>query len=512
MNEFFYREITMKAKLSFGKTSYSIQNLFPIILFVVSLLAAILSGIFLFNNSLMASLSAIIISMGLDPMRSQFIAALVMTMGAALIGAGLGRSKLAGVIGASAIFWFRYLNDFIQLELRPTFDPGGHLEPLDSGVLLHTSFIMMALALLSALLGAAAGVALGEVFLDPPYQLVRALWRHLQRSRNESTAPANYAAWPSTRLMLVQQSMRWLGLVIMIIAIALASSSGPLFLFSPDIGMHTAPPLPRVKTNAQSPTAPPVHSVILQDNVMSAALHGQRKPFMVYLPPSYNTPEGKTRRYPVLYLLHGSPGSDHDWIVAGRAAESADTLIATGKISDLIMIMPDGNGRPGATSEWGNSFDQRQLMETYVVNDLVQYVDQHYRTIADPAHRAIGGLSMGGFGAMNIAVHHPDVFGTVISLGGYYYAEGGIWGNNTNYIAQNSPAIILPHTPQAWKLHIYLGAASKDQPYYTDTKRFMLELDTLHILYHFDLQNGFHSWRVWQIQMYNAFLWLKWDS
>src|SRR5690349_1716569 len=102
MNEFFYREITMKAKLSFGKTSYSIQNLFPIILFVVSLLAAILSGIFLFNNSLMASLSAIIISMGLDPMRSQFIAALVMTMGAALIGAGLGRSKLAGVIGASA--------------------------------------------------------------------------------------------------------------------------------------------------------------------------------------------------------------------------------------------------------------------------------------------------------------------------------------------------------------------------------------------------------------------------
>jgi S-formylglutathione hydrolase FrmB len=116
---------------------------------------------------------------------------------------------------------------------------------------------------------------------------------------------------------------------------------------------------------------------------------------------------------------------------------------------------------------------------------------------------------MGGFGAMNIAVHHPDVFGSVISLGGYYYAEGNIWGHNADYIAQNSPADTLPHTPLAWKLNIYLGAATKDQPYYSDTLQFMHELDALHIPYHFDLQKGYHSWHVWQVQIYNALQWLQ---
>jgi len=51
---------------------------------------------------------------------------------------------------------------------------------------------------------------------------------------------------------------------------------------------------------------------------------------------------------------------------------------------------------------------------------------------------------MGGFGALNIVVHHPEIFGTVISLGGYYHAEGSIWGNNAAYIQQNSPADVFP--------------------------------------------------------------------
>jgi S-formylglutathione hydrolase FrmB len=70
---------------------------------------------------------------------------------------------------------------------------------------------------------------------------------------------------------------------------------------------------------------------------------------------------------------------------------------------------------------------------------------------------------MGGFGAMNIAVHHPDVFGFVIALEGYYNAEGSIWGTNKAYIQANSPAIVLPQKPQAWKLHLFIGATTNDQ-------------------------------------------------
>src|SRR5438876_1765136 len=172
-----------------------------------------------------------------------------------------------------------------------------------------------------------------------------------------------------------------------------------------------------------------------------------------------------------------SVGQAYDWFTAGKANQSADTLIALGKIPELIMVLPDGNGRPGATSEWANSYDQRQLIESYVVNDVVRYIDSKYRTIPDAANRAIGGLSMGGFGALNIAVHHPDIFGSVISLGGYYYAEGGIWGNNAAYMQQNSPADVLPAKKQAWKLRIFLGAGTQDQPYYTDTQQFAQKLD-----------------------------------
>ena len=214
----------------------------------------------------------------------------------------------------------------------------------------------------------------------------------------------------------------------------------------------------------------------------------------------------------MLYLLHGSPGQAHDCITAGKANQSADTLIALGKIPELIMVLPDGNGRPGATSEWANTYDQRQLIESYVVNDVVRYIDSKYRTIPDAANRAIGGLSMGGFGAINIAVHHPDIFGSVISLGGYYYAEGGIWGNNAAYMQQNSPADVLPAKKQAWKLLFFLGAGTQDQPYYTDTQQFAQELSGLHIPYHLDIQQGYHSWAFWQTQMYNALLWLHWGQ
>ena len=174
------------------------------------------------------------------------------------------------------------------------------------------------------------------------------------------------------------------------------------------------------------------------------------------------------------------------------------------------MILPDGNEQE-QPSEWGNSYDKSQLLEDYIANELVKYVDQHFRTIAQPADRAIGGISMGGFGSMNIAVHHPDVFGSVIALGGYYQADGSVWGNNANYIAQNSPIDVLPNNPQQAKnLHIFLGAGNQDVPYYSDTMQFAHVLDTLSIPYHLDVEKGGHSWDIWQTQTYNAMLWIKW--
>jgi S-formylglutathione hydrolase FrmB len=474
------------------------------VLDIVSLLIALLGGLFLFSTSINNGLTSTIVAIGLDPQRTQFLAALLLTAGTALIGAVFGRRKFGACLGAGIVFWFAYLSGFLQLQLQPVYDPGGNLEALNVGALIHTSLVMIALASLCAFIGAAVGIALGEALLDPIYHAVQLFWQQfIIRQQQEGTSSQGiaraYLPPPASARALIGP---WLSAGILIVFLILALGSSDLFVYSPDVGLHSP-------SQGQNGGNTSTQGTIVVESIVSQALGGQTKPFIVYLPPSYYTPQGQNRRYPTLYLLHGSPGNFKDWIMAGKADQSADSLIAQQKIPELIMVLPDGNGRI-SPSEWGNSFDQSQKMETFVTADLVSYIDQHFRTIAQPADRAIGGLSMGGFGAVNIAVHHPEVFGTAISLGGYYNAENSVWGNNAGYKRQNSPAQVLPNNRQAWKLHIFLGAATQDQPYYTDAIRFAHELDSLSIPYHLDIEKGYHSWRVWEVQMYKALLWLHW--
>ncbi len=502
----------MKPSTTHSKIPFPSHQNRSILLFLISLTIALMSGILLFNPAVIGNVSSAIIGVGLDPLRAQLIAALLLTLATAFLGAIFGRRKLGAILGAWVVFSFGYLNIFVQLEMQPTYDPGGLLEPLDMGALIHTSITMNALALLSAFSGAAIGVALSEVLLDPLYRLVQSLW--FRYSHKEEETQQLYAA--TSQATAFTTIGAWLVAIAMIGLIVLASSATELFTYSPDTGLHTVPHIvkPAITPTGTSTVTETIPSfgTSVTDSLVSPTLGGQKRTLVVYLPPTYNTRIGQNKRYPVLYLLHGSPGQAHDWFTAGKANQSADTLIALGKIPELIMVLPDGNGRPGATSEWANSYDQRQLIESYVVNDVVKYIDSKYRTMPDAANRAIGGLSMGGFGAMNIAVHHPDIFGSVISLGGYYYAEGDIWGNNAAYMQQNSPADVLPSKKQAWKLLFFLGAGTQDQPYYADAQQFAQELDGLHIPYHLDIQQGYHSWTIWQTQMYNALLWLHWGQ
>ncbi len=155
---------------------------------LVALLIALLSGVLLFNNSVISALVSTIITIGLDPQRAQLIAALMMTAGTTLLAAIGGRRKLGAILGAVVIFWFGYLAGFIQLERQPVHDPGGILEPLNTGALVHTSCVMLSLAFLVAFIGAAVGVALGEVLLDPPYRLARLMWARSAHARTHVNA------------------------------------------------------------------------------------------------------------------------------------------------------------------------------------------------------------------------------------------------------------------------------------------------------------------------------------
>jgi enterochelin esterase-like enzyme len=462
---------------------------------MIGLSIALLTALFFFSPVVMTTITTPIAAVGLDPLTTRLISALFLITCAALASGMVIRQRLGAAIGAGIMYGLSYVLPFIHQELLPHYDPGGHLETLNVSVLAHTIPVLFASGLLCAYLGAAIGSVLGEVLFDPIWQLAQLIW-HTRFSSNQAKKQSTAGEKVRQRSAWSLFSA-WAGLFTLLGLFLLSSGIGDLIFFSPDVGLY-------------NPPAVATHGTLIAESMTSPAFHGQQRSFLVYLPPSYRDTTMPEQRYPTLYLLHGSPGSEYDWIRGGKAVQSADTLIGHGKISELIMIFPDGNGRGGETSEWGNSFDQRQLMENFVTLDLVHFIDQKYRTIPTPGYRAIGGFSMGGFGAMNIAVHHPDIFGSVISLAGYYTAEGSIWGQNTAYMQANSPAWVLPAKPQAWKLRIFLGAATKDQPYYADTQQFILELKALHLDYTFDLENGYHAWSVWEAQLYHGLIWLRW--
>jgi enterochelin esterase family protein len=150
----------------------------------------------------------------------------------------------------------------------------------------------------------------------------------------------------------------------------------------------------------------------------------------VYTPPGY---EKNDRQYPVFYLLHGASDSDASWSTVGRAGFILDNLIAEGKAKPMIVVMPAGHtgpfrfgGAPGA----GNRRDE--FVEDFV-NDVKPYVEKNYRVLADRAHRAIAGLSMGGMQTLNVAFGQLDDYGYIgVFSSGIFGIAGGRGNSQPN--------------------------------------------------------------------------------
>jgi len=151
---------------------------------------------------------------------------------------------------------------------------------------------------------------------------------------------------------------------------------------------------------------------VFEGRTLESPALGREWSYTVYLPPGY---EDEERAYPTFYLLHGYGGEHTNWTRYGDAAMTADSLIAADAIPPVILIMPDGKN-----SYWVDSDPQTGFgaVETALVQDLIPYVDRTYRTIPLRRARMIGGLSMGGYGAVHLAVKHPDLFGAAASMSG----------------------------------------------------------------------------------------------
>jgi enterochelin esterase-like enzyme len=138
----------------------------------------------------------------------------------------------------------------------------------------------------------------------------------------------------------------------------------------------------------------------------------------VYLPPSYSSSK---KRYPVVYYL---PGYGDSSVIGFQLPGDMDTLIESGQVNEMIMVVAGGDSKMGG-SFYVNS-PVTGNWEDFIVKDLVSFVDSHFRTLRQAEARGITGHSMGGFGALNIAMHHPDVFGAVYSMSPGLFDENGL--------------------------------------------------------------------------------------
>jgi enterochelin esterase-like enzyme len=174
---------------------------------------------------------------------------------------------------------------------------------------------------------------------------------------------------------------------------------------------------------------------LLKVQFRSAALR-RSSDYLAYLPPGYH-PGG---HYPVYYLLHGSPGRPSVYLAIVSLGIRMDNLISQRRMRPMILVFPDGRigGSVFSDSEWANT--PAGHYESYVLG-VVDDVDHRFATIPDRGHRVIAGFSAGAYGATNITLHHPAVFGSLQSWSGYYrQARTGVFARaGRAQLAYNSP-------------------------------------------------------------------------
>jgi enterochelin esterase family protein len=211
---------------------------------------------------------------------------------------------------------------------------------------------------------------------------------------------------------------------------------------------------------------------------------GTARRLTVYTPPGYDA--NRSARYPVLYLFHGANADENAWYRLGRANLILDNLLASGSIKPFIVVMPFGYGVPpnGPQAENTAKFG-KDLLE-----DVIPYIDNSYRTLADRTNRAIVGLSMGGGQALSIGLNNIDRFSYV---GGF---SSGL-GNAANFPKTYASVAANPEDANKRLKLLWVGCGTEDSAF-AGSKSFSEFLGAHNIRHTFRATDGAHTWMVWR--------------
>jgi enterochelin esterase-like enzyme len=226
------------------------------------------------------------------------------------------------------------------------------------------------------------------------------------------------------------------------------------------------------------------HGDVTQVLYFSQVFNTHRR-FFVYTPPGYDETANKL---PVLYLLHGYSDDDSAWTIVGKANLIADSLLADGKIEPMLIVMPYGQFDSHVTIEHCLDDDFQEKYEEQILTEIIPYVEQAFHAAPDAQHRAMAGLSMGGFQAAIIGLNHPEIFSTI-----------GIWspaffGNPSVLLGR---LVAAPDDLKHSFLYVHVGVGQEDsllaRSYTID--EFLTQQDIAH---EFTVTPGTHSWVVWR--------------
>jgi len=212
---------------------------------------------------------------------------------------------------------------------------------------------------------------------------------------------------------------------------------------------------------------------------------GTKRKATIYTPPGFS----KSKKYPVLYLLHGIGGDEKEWLNGGQPQVILDNLYADGKIEPMIVVMPNGRAmkddRATGNTMAGDKVQAFATFEKDLLTDLIPFIEKKYPVIADKDHRAIAGLSMGGGQSLNFGLGNLDVFSWV---GGFSSAP------NTKL-----PQELLPDVEAAKAklklLFISCGASDGLVNFSKRTHDYFAKNNVPHIYF---IEPGVHDFKVWK--------------
>jgi enterochelin esterase family protein len=266
-------------------------------------------------------------------------------------------------------------------------------------------------------------------------------------------------------------------------------------------GVAMADPVnPRIKLRASTsaslvevPGDPPAfweprdtpHGAVEINWEKSKALGGETRAIWIYTPPGY---QKNSQRYPALYLFHGSNDTAAGWTTAGYANFVIDNLLAEGKMTPMIVVMPFGHATPFGVPVPEGAKSNDVLFEEYVLQDVIPTVEANYRVAPGRQNRAVAGLSMGGGQSLRIGLGHLDLFSAVASF------SGAIPGD---FETRFSDLLSKPEATNTKLKVLWIGCGEQDSLF--PRSKNLSELLTKHQIKHvFRATDGVHNYTVWR--------------